>query len=53
MKGAMDDDSVRLYFIDEAVGPDDQLAEGWVGRVGIGTPALAELGQGIPGVANG
>jgi hypothetical protein len=48
----MDDNPLRFDLIDEQVRPDDQLTEAWVGRVGIGTPALAKFGQGVSGIAD-
>jgi hypothetical protein len=52
MEHAVDDDPLRFDFINQPVWPDDQLAEAWVGSVGIGAPALAEVGERVSGVAD-
>jgi hypothetical protein len=52
MEYAMDDDSLDLHLVYEAIRSNDELAKTWIRRVGEGAAALAELGQGIPGITD-
>jgi hypothetical protein len=48
----MDHDTLRFDLVDEPIWPDDQLAQARVCWVGIGTPALTEISQGVAGSAD-
>jgi hypothetical protein len=52
MEDAMDDDSLRLHFVNEPVGAYDQLPIAREGEIGIGASALTEFGQRVSRIAD-